>query len=382
MRLRQLRIGTRLVLAQALVLLAAIVTAGVIAAVVGPPLFHEHMLQADHAPDPSELEHVERAFQTASIISLGIAIVAAAALALAVSWFLSRRFQEPLTRLQRAAAEVAAGRYATRVPVGDAGPELDALAESFNTLGTQLASTEDTRRRLLSDLAHELRTPIATLQAYLEGLDDGVRHWDQTTRSVLGEQVTRLARLATDLDAVSRAEEGHLRLTLEPAIPAELIAAARDTVAGRFEEKHIRIDVTATGSGQVEVDRTRFLQVLTNLLDNARRHTPAGGTVTIDTQREEDWITVSVTDTGDGIPPAQLPHIFERFYRGDAARSRDEQGSGIGLTISRAIVEAHGGRLDAYSHGPGRGATFTIRIPTLAVNGEGASSCLRGSGQG
>ena len=368
MRLRQLPIGTRLVLAQALVLLAAIVTAGVIAAVVGPPLFHEHMLQADHAPDPSELDHVERAFRTASIISLGIAIVAAAVLALAVSWLLSRRFEEPLTRLQRAAAQVAAGRYETRVPVGDAGPELDALAESFNTLGTQLASTEDTRRRLLSDLAHELRTPIATLQAYLEGLDDGVRHWDQSTRSVLGEQVTRLARLATDLDAVSRAEEGRLQLTLEPAVPADLIRVAQDTVAARFEEKHIRIVATATGSGRVVVDRIRFLQVLTNLLDNARRHTPAGGTVTVQTQREQDWITVSVTDPGDGIPPAQLPHIFERFYRGDAARSRDEQGSGIGLTISRAIVEAHGGHLEAFSRGPGKGATFTLRVPALTTN--------------
>ncbi|NYI77066.1 sensor histidine kinase [Nocardioides panzhihuensis] len=177
-----------------------------------------------------------------------------------------------------------------------------------------------------------------------------------------------MARLATDLDAVSRAEEGRLQLTLEPAVPADLIRVAQDTVAARFEEKHIRIVATATGSGRVVVDRIRFLQVLTNLLDNARRHTPAGGTVTVQTQREQDWITVSVTDPGDGIPPAQLPHIFERFYRGDAARSRDEQGSGIGLTISRAIVEAHGGHLEAFSRGPGKGATFTLRVPALTTN--------------
>ncbi|EGD42841.1 sensor histidine kinase [Nocardioides sp. NPDC057772] len=367
MRLRQWPIGMRLLVAQALVLLAAIISAAVIAAVVGPPLFHEHMLQADHAPDPSELEHVERAFRTASIVSLGIAVLTAALLAFAVSWFLSRRFQAPLTRLQRAAAEVAAGRYETRVPVGDAGPELDALAESFNTLGAQLASTEHTRRRLLSDLAHELRTPIATLQAYLEGLDDGVRQWDQPTRNVLGDQVTRLARLASDLDSVSRAEEGQLQMTLEPATTAELVRAARDAVTARYEEKDMRIDVIERGPGHVAVDRTRFLQVLTNLLDNARRHTPRGGTVTIDTHAEDDWVTICITDTGDGISQSQLAHIFERFYRGDTARTGDEQGSGIGLTISRAIVEAHGGRLDAYSRGPGMGSTFTLKVPALTT---------------
>jgi two-component system, OmpR family, sensor histidine kinase BaeS len=366
MKLSQLRIGTRLLLAQALVLLTAITTAGVIAAVVGPPLFHDHMLQANHTPGTSPLEHVERAFRTASIISLGIAVAAAAAFALGVSWYLSRRFQAPLSSLRLAATEVANGNYGARVPVGEAGPELDALAQSLNTLGTQLASTEETRRRLLSDLAHELRTPIATLQAYLEGLDDGVRDWDAATRDVLGDQVTRLARLAEDLDAVSRAEEGRLELVLEPVTIADLITAATDTVATRFAEKAVGLEIEPTEATQIAADRPRFLQVLTNVLDNARRHTPPGGSVTIKTQTDPGWVTIFISDTGDGITADQLPHLFERFYRGDTARSRDEQGSGIGLTISRSIVEAHGGQLTAFSAGAKQGATFTIRIPISA----------------
>lgn len=368
MRFRRWRIGTRLLVAQGLVLIAAITTAAAIAAVVGPPLFSEHLLRADHPPDPSQLDHVERAYRAASAISLSIAFGAAAVLALAVSWYLSRRFQAPLTALRRAAAEVADGNYDVRVPVGVAGPELNALAGSLNTLGAQLASTEETRRRLLSDLAHELRTPIATLQAYLEGIDDGVRPWDETSRAVLSDQVVRLARLAEDLEAVSRAEEGRLYLTPESVVVADLIGAATGAVTERYAEKDIRLDVNRPNAATIEVDRTRFLQVLTNLLDNARRHTPPGGTVTIDAQSDAGWLAISVIDTGDGITQAQQSHVFERFYRSDTARSRDQQGSGIGLTISKAIVEAHQGHLSVFSEGPGRGATFTIAIPVTPTS--------------
>lgn len=363
MKTRSWRIGTRLLVAQALVTLAAIATAGLIAVIVGPPLFHRHMLEADRSPGTSELEHVERAFRTANLISLGIAVAIAAVLALAVSWYVTRRLQAPLTALGRAAARVAHGDYDTRVAVRDVGPELEALAESFNTMATRLAATEETRRRLLADLAHELRTPIATLRAYLEGVDDGVRSWDETTRGVLSDQVVRLARLAEDLDAVSRAEEGRLVLSRDAVPVEELLRSATDAVAGRFDDKRVRLEVHSRDSIELLVDRTRFLQVLTNLLDNARRHSSAGGVVIIDTDTVGASLDISVTDTGDGIPDTHLPHVFERFYRGDSARNHDEQGSGIGLTISRAIVEAHGGHLTAASDGPGRGATFIIRMP-------------------
>ena len=134
-------------------------------------------------------------------------------------------------------------------------------------------------------------------------------------------------------------------------------------MADRFTAEGVGLHVSSSGSARILVDRARMLQVLTNLLDNARRHTPAGHDVTLAASDEGNWLTISVTDDGEGIAAAQLPHIFERFFRGDSARSHHEQGSGIGLTISRAIAEAHGARLDASSEGVGRGAAFTVTIP-------------------
>ena len=357
------RIGTRLLLAQMLVLVAAIATAAVIAALVGPPLFHEHMLKADHTPDPSERMHVEEAYRAASALSLGLAVLTALVLALIVSWYLTRRFQKPLTDLTTAAVEVSGGSYGTRVPVGDAGPELDSVATAFNTMAAQLAHTEDTRRRLLSDLAHELRTPIATLGAYLEGLDDGVRTWDDDTRLVLAAQVDRLARLADDIDAVSLAEEGRLNLDLVATPVAGAVQAAARSHAQAYAAKGVNLDLKTGPPVTAPMDRDRIQQILTNLLDNARRHTPPQGHVTLTWETGRDHVAISVTDTGDGIAPGQLAHIFERFYRGDTARDRERQGSGIGLTISRSIAEAHGGHLLARSDGPGTGSTFTVQLP-------------------
>lgn len=357
------RIGTRLLLAQALVLVAAIATAAVIAALVGPPIFHEHMLQADHTPDPSERMHVEEAYRAASAISLGLAVATALVIALAVSWYLTRRFQGPLTTLTRAAAQMARGRYDVRVPVGAAGPELDSLAATFNSMADQLARTEDTRRRLLSDLAHEMRTPVATLAAYLEGLEDGVATWNDDTRALLANQVQRLSRLAGDIDAVSRAEEGRLELELGAVAIADLVDTAVRGQRVAYGAKGVRLAIEGGPTVSVEADETRLLQVVTNLLDNARRHTQPGGRVSVNWQHRNQVVALRITDTGDGIPAEQLPHVFERFYRGDSARDREERGSGIGLTISRAIAEAHQGSLEADSRGPGRGSTFTLALP-------------------
>lgn len=357
------RIGTRLLLAQALVLVAAILTAAAIAALVGPPIFQAHMLRADHAPDPSERMHVEEAYRTASAISLGLAVAAALLIALLVTWYLTRRFQTPLTDMTRAATAMAGGRYDARVPVGDAGPEMDSLAVAFNSMAGELARTEDTRRRLLSDLAHELRTPVATLAAYLEGLEDGVTPWNDDTRTLLADQVHRLGRLAGDIDAVSRAEEGRLSLQPAPVAVADLVDSAVRAQQSAYAAKGVALGVDGGPPVAIEADESRLLQVLTNLLDNARRHTPEHGTVSIDWDRADQRVTIRVTDTGDGIPAAQLPHIFERFYRGDTARDREHQGSGIGLTISRAIATAHGGTLEAISGGAGAGSSLVLTLP-------------------
>ena len=361
------RISTRLLLAQMLVLTAAIATAAVIATLVGPPLFHEHMLKADHTPDPSERMHVEEAYRTANAISLSLAVLTALALALIVSWYLTRRFQKPLTDLTHAAKEVSGGTYNTRVAAAGAGPELETLATAFNTMAAKLAHTEDTRRRLLSDLAHELRTPIATLSAHLEGLDDGIRAWDDATRTILTSQVARLARLAEDIDAVSRAEEGRLDLNIIATPVAEIVEAAFHSHHQAYKANGITLELKPGTAVVIRVDRERIMQVLTNLLGNAQRHTPPGGRVTLAWETEDDHLAITVTDTGDGIPAEQLPHVFERFYRGDTARDREQQGSGIGLTISRAIAEEHGGTLTAASSGPGTGSAFVLTVPAAAL---------------
>lgn len=360
-------LGLRLLVAQALVLLATVGTAVVVAMLVGPPLFHQHMMEAGTTSTTAELDHIDQAFIGANAVSLGVALVIALSCAIAVTWYLGRRLARPLTAMTAAAKELSLGSYTTRVQPTGAGPELDTLAASFNLMAERLERIEDTRRRLLSDLAHEMRTPLATLNVYVEGLEEGVATWDDDTSRVVTAQVERLTRLAEDLDDVSRAEEGRIALDLHRHPVFELLEGARDLAQAAYAAKGVRLVVDpGQPTARVRVDRQRMGQVLGNLLSNALRHTPAGGTVTLRARAEGARVAIEVSDTGEGLTGDQLPHVFERFYRGDSARDRDHGGSGIGLTISKAIVEAHGGQLVVRSEGPGRGATFTVSLPASA----------------
>lgn len=364
-------LATRLLAGQSIVLVAGALTAGVVALLVGPPIFHEHLVQAGHPANGSELVHLETAYRDASLISVGVALLISMLAATAVTWFFTRRLRRPLAQVTDAAQELRRGHYATRVPDVGSGTELDTLAEAFNAMAARLEGVEDTRRRLLSDLAHELRTPIATLSAFHEGLHDGVATLGPESRAVLAEQTDRLARLADDIDEVSTAEEGRLQLTLRSEPLSDLLRAAHDEMRDRYALRGVLLtldvaDATDAAGLEVRVDRGRFSQVLTNLLTNALRHTPPGGTVRLSARHRQNETTVSVSDDGEGMTPEQLAHAFERFYRGDSARTRDHSGSGIGLTISRALVAAHGGHLSATSPGAGHGATFTIVLPREA----------------
>ena len=200
---------------------------------------------------------------------------------------------------------------------------------------------------------------------YHEGLFDGVTDLSTETQNVLKAQTDRLARLAEDIDDVSRAEEGRLRLDRHPHEVQELITTTADGIRARYADKGVDLVIDAPHESglMLDVDSARIGQVLGNLLTNALRHTPPGGRVTITTRPELVEIAIIVTDTGEGIPSSQLPHVFERFYRGDTARGRDQSGSGIGLTISKAIIDAHGGTITAHSNGPGHGARFEILLP-------------------
>ncbi|QGU05963.1 sensor histidine kinase [Corynebacterium comes] len=357
----------RFLAAQVLVVAISLLVAGAVASLVGPPVFHDHMLMTGQ-PDPSlELFHAEQAYRDANLITLAVALPTALICALIASLWLSRRLRTPLQSLTRAATSVAAGNYRVRVPAGDAGPEVTTLAQAFNTMADRLEHTEDLRRQMLSDLAHEMRTPVSVLSVYLDGLEDGVVDWDLATHTVMAEQLTRLTRLVEDIDDVSRAQENQMDLDVTEEDLSQLLHATAAAAQESYVDKGVGLQVeAATGTARVVVDPQRFGQVMGNLLTNALRHTPPGGQVTIGAARRgADSVLIKVTDTGDGMTADQLGHIFERFYRGDTARGRDNGGSGIGLTISRALVEAHGGTLTATSSGPGAGSIFTIALPLL-----------------
>lgn len=357
------RLGTRLFVAQAVVLVAIVSSAGLTAALIGPPLFHAHLIETGHPPDSPEIVHIERAFADASMISLTVGLLVALAAALGISWYLTRRIGQPVERLTQAARRLSRGDYDARVVVEGGGPELSTLGDSFNTMADRLGDVENTRRRLLSDLAHEMRTPVATLNAHLEGIADGVLDWDDHTQAIVEQQAQRLTRLTRDLDEVSRAEEGRFELQLGVQLLTELVDPALGQAQHAFNAKGVTL-TAGVDPIPVVADSQRVAQILGNLLTNALRHTPPGGRVWVTSSATADAVTIEVADTGEGMSASQLDHIFERFYRGDGARQADKGGSGIGLTIARALAEAQGGTLTATSPGWGSGSTLRLTLPT------------------
>lgn len=367
-RWRGLGLGARLFAAMGLVVLAGATTLLVVALLVAPAVFHAHLRMALGDITATTLTHADQAFATAMLLSLAIAVAVAVLAALAVTWLATRRIAAPVSDLASAAGRLAGGQYDTRVPDPGLGPEFDALARSFNTMATRLAGTEHVRQRLLADLAHELRTPIASIEATVEAVADGVLPTDETTWATLTDQTGRLSRLVADLTAVSRAEERALHLDPRPYPLRDLAAEAAAGVRARYTAKGVQLKVAAAArTPTVRLDTHRLAEALSNLLDNALRHTPPGGTVTLTTDRAtrlgQRLGRLIVTDTGDGFDPGDADRLFERFYRTDTARRRATGGSGIGLTITKAIINAHHGTITAYSDGPGRGATFTITLP-------------------
>ena len=354
----------RLFAAQILVVLAGAVTLAVVAAAVGPRIFHDHLRQASGQVDADTGRHVEQAYASASALSLAVALAASLVAALAVSAYVARRVARPIGQLAAVAADVTEGRYGARVSVSGLGREFDTVAGAFNAMSGRLAEVEAARRRLLADLGHELRTPLATIEAYLDAAEDGVAVEGEETWVVLRAEASRLRRLAEDIVAVSRAEEHQLDLHPRRVSVTGLVASAVAAARPRFAAKDVTLcERVAEAAGDVDADVERMGQVMANLLDNALRHTPPGGQVTVTVDQHRAEVRLVVSDTGEGIPAGHLSHVFERFYRVDAARDRGRGGSGIGLAIVRAIVTGHGGRVTAASAGPGAGATFTVILP-------------------
>ncbi len=295
------------------------------------------------------------AMLVAGLIGVGVAII--------ISFFVTRLIVTPVRRLAQASKRIAAGHYAERIPhVGK--DELGEMALNFNEMAQTLESTERRRLELIGDVAHELRTPVATLEGYMEGLLDGVVKPSEEIWLSLHEEAGRLRRLIDDLQELSRAEAKQIPLQLSAVSPLEITGAAVERLENQFKEKGLEFYATLPQNlPLVRADRDRAIQVLTNLLTNALRYTPVPGTVKLELTTTGDMVQFKLSDTGIGISQEQLPLVFDRFYRVDKSRSRALGGSGVGLTIAKALVEGMDGNIQAASGGPGQGSTFTFTLP-------------------
>ena len=353
-----------------------IIVTGMVVVFVGfrslaPGFFDQAMayMMGDHttfmmrAMDQAMSDAITVAFREAIGSSMVLATAAAGIVAVIASLILSQRVATPLQRLAIASRRIADGHYAERVEVSGS-VELSALANSFNQMAASLEETERRRLALVADVAHELRTPLATVEGYVEGLLDGIVTPTPETFALLHQETGRLRRLVDDLQELSRAEARQLTLNPRPVSAGLLVESAVALLKPQFDEKGLTLVVDVPPDlPMVRADADRTAQVLTNLLSNAWRYTPPGGSVSLSARRQGDMVELTVQDTGIGISANDLPHVFERFYRSDHSRSRAGGGSGIGLTIAKHLVEAQGGSIWAQSAGPGRGSTFTFTLP-------------------
>ena len=306
------------------------------------------------APEQNFLDRVNQAVLIAGL--------AAGIVALALGFVVFRGITAPLGRLTRAAHAVAEGDLSQRVQIRS-GDEISDLGAAFNTMAGNLERGEQIRREMTADIAHELRTPLSVIQGNLEAVLDGVYPPDAEHVQPALDQAQLLARLVEDLRTLALAEAGQLSLSLQSTDVAELVKRVSASFETKAADKHVILSVNAPPAlPQVRADGQRIAQVLTNLLGNALRYTPEGGSVDIRLQAEQQSILIGVKDTGSGISPQDLPHVFDRFYRADKSRSREGGGSGLGLAIARSIVEAHSGRIWAESE-IGKGTSISFALP-------------------
>lgn len=295
----------------------------------------------------------------------------AAIIALLLARWLARGMTQPLRDMASAAKRLEVGDYAIRVRT-DRRDEVGQLAAAFNRMSGELEQVERSRRDLVANVSHELKTPIAAISAHLENLMDGVERPDPETLQVMLAQTDRLARLVDQLLDLSKLESGEMPLDRTDVEVERLIEQVLSEIEVASAGKHVRVARTIPADlPAIEADAERVHQVLYNLVDNAVRFTPEGGAVTVSAHRHDGSVEITVADTGVGIEQEHLPRLFERFYRADPARSRGDGGTGIGLAIARSVVEAHGGHIRAESF-PGRGSTFIFDLPVAAGAGPAA----------
>ncbi len=357
---------TRLTLSHLAVVAVGIVTMLIAGSRLAPGFIDQHMQDMERMAgsmmDGQMTATIEEGVLRGFNQALLVAGVVSAIAALAVSLVAARRLLRPLDSVREATRRLAAGSYTERVPLpGEA--ELAALAADVNALGVALEATEQRRMQLIDEVAHELRTPLATITGYMEGLIDGVFPATEETFAAAGKEAARLERLADDLSRLSRSEEGP---DLKPEVVdlGTLAADVAERLRPQFDDQGVHLDVDVPPSMTVVADPDRMTQVFTNIIGNALSYTGPGGDVRVSGAVSKGAARIAIRDTGRGLSPTQLEAVFDRFYRADRAAPG---GTGIGLTIARAIVRGHGGEIEAVSPGLGEGSTFSVVLP-LARN--------------
>lgn len=338
-----------------------------------PGAFERHMAEMASVMG-SEANRMEsdlfENFRRAVNESLVFSAAAASAAAIIVSIFVSRQVIAPIRRVMFASQRIADGNYDERVQIPDGLlnrrlDELGQMSVSFNQMAGKLEKSEELRRQLIGDIAHELRTPLSTIKGYMEGLMDEVLPAGDKTYLQVHQEAERLQRLVDDLQDLNQVEAGVFNLNLEMAEIGDLLMGTVKRLERQFNEKGVKVELKVDDDlPAIMIDPDRISQVLLNIIGNSLQYTPVGGTVTIRACHRGQQTLISITDTGIGIEPQDLQRIFTRFFRVDKSRSRAGGGSGIGLTISKHLVEAHKGSILAESEGLGKGSCFTISLPS------------------
>jgi len=306
---------------------------------------------------PREVEFIQRINRT---LLYGALISAVISLLLGI--FLSRTLTRPIRELTQATHAVSQGDFSQQVPIRS-NDELGELAQAFNKMSMELSRSVNARKQMTADIAHELRTPLSLILGHAEAVHDGVLAPTSENFEIIREEATRLEHLVNDLRTLSLADAGELSVSLQTLEPERLVNEVATLYQHQAQRKNVSLELDiASPLPDVEVDPGRMTQVLTNILDNALRHTPEGGRILLSAKEVNDQIELAVQDSGPGLKAEDLNRIFERFYRTDSARQREEGGSGLGLAIAKSIVQAHGGQLSAESGAPS-GLRIRIMLP-------------------
>lgn len=308
---------------------------------------------------PREVEFIDR---TNRILLYGALI--GAVIALLVGIFLSRTLTRPIRELTRATHAVSEGDLSQRVPVRS-NDELGELAQAFNKMSSELSRSVNARKQMTADIAHELRTPLSLILGHAEAVHDGVLPPSPENFEIIREEATRLEHLVNDLRILSLADAGELSIAPQIIEPQRLLQEVAAIYQYQTQRKNITLDLDITSPlSNIEVDPGRMTQVLTNILDNALRHTPEGGRITLSAKdaNVDEQVELAIQDSGPGLKAEDIERIFDRFYRTDSSRQREDGGSGLGLAIARSIVQAQGGQLSAESE-MGKGLKVIIRLP-------------------